>query len=343
MPKKRATSQDVANAAGVSRTTVSLVLNNVQGVNIPESTRERVRDAARDLGYVPNATAQALATQRARAIGLIMTRSPEHIASDVFLPQLISGLLTVIKKRDFRLLIEIVDGNADDRAYIKLAQAKHIDGMIILTPRSTDEGIKKLDEMNIPAVLIGGIPECRLTSVLADDRAASQQAVEHLTAQGHTEIACILNAREIYPDAQNRLAGYQDALKKADIPYRDSLVRFADFDPQSGQVAMEDLLKKEHFSAAFIASDNVAMGAKRAIREANLHIPEDISIVSFDDIPWAAYADPPLTTVRIPAQEMASKACVLLLDMIHGKKPSRQTFYLKTELVIRQSTQPYRP
>ena len=338
MPKKRATSQDVANAADVSRTTVSLVLNNVQGVNIPAATRERVRDAARALAYVPNATAQALATQRARAVGLVMTRSPHHIASDVFLPQLISGLLTVIKKENFRLLIEIVDENADERAYIDLAQAKHIDGMIILTPRSTDIGIKKLHEMNIPAVLIGGMPGCKLTSVMVDDRKASRQAVEHLIELGHTQIACILNAREVYQDAQSRLAGYKDALEKAGLPYQERMVRFADFDPQSGQIAMEDLLKTEQFTAAFIASDNVAMGAKRAIREAKLHIPDDISVVSFDDIPWSAYSDPPLTTIHIPAEDMARQACMLLLDMIHGKDPSQEIFYLDSSLIIREST-----
>ena len=338
MSKKRATSQDVANAAGVSRTTVSLVLNNVSGINISDATRKRVHEAARSLGYVPNATAQALATQRARAIGLVMTRSPHHISSDVFLPQLISGLLTVIKKEKFRLLIEIVDENADDRAYVDLAQAKHIDGMIILTPRTTDNGIRKLEEMNIPAVLIGELPGCSLVSVLADDRSASREAVNHLIDLGHREIACILNAREIYNDAQNRLLGYKDALQEADFPYRESLVRFADFTPESGQDAMESLLKTEKFSAAFVASDNVAMGAKRAIREAGLHIPDDISLVSFDDIPWAAYADPPLTSVHIPAEEMATRSCMLLLDIIHGKKSEQQIYYLDTELIIREST-----
>ena len=338
MGKKRSTSQDVANAAGVSRTTVSLVLNNVQGVNIPEATRERVREAARRLGYVPNATAQALATQRARAIGLVMTRSPHHISSDVFLPQLISGLLTVIKKENFRLLIEIVDENADERAYVDLAQAKHIDGMIILTPRTTDKGIRKLEEMNIPAVLIGGLPESSLTSVHANDRSASREAVKHFIDLGHREIACVLNAPACYNDAQTRLAGYKDALEEAGLPYHDRLVRFADFDLERGQVAMESLLKSEKFTAAFIASDNVAMGANRAIREAGLHIPDDISIIGFDDTPWAAYADPPLTTVHIPAEEMATRSCMLLLDMIHGKKPAQQTYYLETELIIREST-----
>jgi len=132
---KRVTSQDVANLAGVSRTTVSMVLNEVKGVSISSETRQRVRDAAKNLGYVPNATAQALATRRAKAIGLVMTRSPHHIASDTFLPQILGGLLDVIRQHNFRLLIESVEEEHQDRVYLELAQAKHIDGMILLTPR----------------------------------------------------------------------------------------------------------------------------------------------------------------------------------------------------------------
>lgn len=339
--QKPVLSQDVADLADVSRTTVSLVLNNVEGVNISPATRQRVLDAADLLGYVPNATAQALATQRAQAIGLIMTRSPDHIASDNFLPQILGGLLTVIKKEKFRLLIEIVEEGEHDRAYIELAQAKHIDGMIILTPRTTDIGLKKLGEMNIPAVLFGYFPECTLPSVHVDDRKAAEKATQYLLGLGHRKIACILNAPYIYDTGKTRTLGYQDALKKAGIPFRESLVRYADFDPSSGYEAMRSLLDSgEQFSAVFVASDNVAMGAKSALQKANLSIPEDISVVGFDDIPWAAYATPPLTTVKVPAQKMASEACILLLDLIKGKKPEQREVVLDAELMIRQSCQP---
>ena len=341
MAKKRVVSQDVANLAGVSRTTVSLVLNNVEGANISPATRQRVLDAADQLGYVPNATAQALVTQRAQAIGLIMTRSPDHIASDNFLPQILGGLLNVIKKENFRLLIEIVEDGEHDRAYIELAQAKHIDGMIILTPRATDVGLKKLGEMNIPAVLFGYLPECTLPSVHVDDRKAAETATQYLIGLGHREIACILNAPHIYNTGRDRALGYRDALKKANIPFRESLVRYADFDPSSGYEAMQSLLDAgEKFSAVFVASDNVAMGAKSALQKANLAVPEDISMLGFDNIPWAAYASPPLTTIKVPAQKMASEACSLLLDLIKGEKPEQQDVVLDAELIVRQSCQP---
>jgi len=140
MGNKRVTSQDVADLAGVSRTTVSFVLNNVKGMNISSETRQKVLAAAESLSYIPDASAQALASRRTKAIGLVMTRSPHHIATDAFLPQIIGGLMDVVKERKLRLLIESVEAEHQDRAYLELARAKHIDGMILLTPRIDDAG-----------------------------------------------------------------------------------------------------------------------------------------------------------------------------------------------------------
>ena len=338
MKKKHTTSQDVANLAGVSRTTVSLVLNNVRGVSIPLETRQKVYDAAESLNYVPNATAQALATQRAKAIGLVMTRSPHHIASDTFLPQILGGLLDVVKQQNFRLLIESVEEERQDRVYLELARAKHIDGMILLTPRIDDKGLKKLEDVDIPAVLMGTLTGSSLYSVDVDNRLAAKKATQYLVDLGHTEIACIANAPASYSAAPDRVLGYKDALLSAGISPNNNLIRYADFDPQSGFDCMQFLLASdEDISAVFVASDNVAMGAKSALREANLRIPDDISIVGFDDIPWSQYSDPPLTTVRLPAQELASTACLLLLDLMKGLEPSKRDVVLDTELVVRQS------
>lgn len=336
--KKRTTGQDVADLANVSRTTVSLVLNDVKGANIPLSTREKVRDAAKKLNYIPNATAQALATQRAQAIGLVMTRSPHHIASDNFLPQILGGLLGVVREHKFRLLIETVEEERQERAYLELAQAKHIDGMILLTPRIDDKGFQKLEEVGVPAVLMGKLPDSNLYSVDVDNCSAARQAIEQLIKMGHSKIACIANAPASYSASPERVLGYQNALAEAGIPFNKKLLRYADFSPQSGFDSMQSLLSSgEEFSAVFVASDNVAMGAKAALREAGLSIPDDISMIGFDDIPWAAYADPPLTTVRLPAQEMASEACLLLLELMKGNTPEKRNLVLDTELIVRKS------
>lgn len=338
MANKRVTSQDVASLAGVSRTTVSLVLNEVEGINISPETRQKVHQAAEQLGYIPNATAQALATRRAKAIGLVMTRSPHHIASDTYLPQIIGGLLEVVRKNKLRLLIESVDVEHQDQAYLELIRAKHIDGMILLTPRLDDAGLKKLEEADVPTVLMGNLENSNLYSVDVDNRNAAKKAVRHLVELGHTKIACISNAPISYSAAPERVLGYQDALIEAGISPDDSLIRYADFDPESGFDRMQSLLQNgKTFSAVFVASDNVAMGAKSALREANLLIPEDISIVGFDDIPWAQYADPPLTTIHLPAQELARTACVTLMDLMRGVELEERNLILDTELVVRLS------
>lgn len=338
MKNKRVTSQDVADLAGVSRTTVSLVLNDVEGIHISPGTRQKVRDAAEELGYIPNATAQALATRRARAIGLVMTRGPHHIASDTFLPQILVGLLDVVKQHKLRLLIETVDAEHQDRVYLELARAKHIDGMILLTPRIDDIGLRKLEEVEAPSVLMGKIADSDLYSVDVDNRSAAKQATQYLIELGHKKIACISNAKPSYSAAPDRVLGYKDALKESGYIPDDELIQHADFDPQSGFECMKSLLASgKEFTAVFVASDNVAMGVKSALRDAGLRIPDDISIIGFDDIPWAKYSDPPLTTVRLPAQELASEACLMLLELMQGSKPEEQHMILETELVVRKS------
>jgi LacI family transcriptional regulator, galactose operon repressor len=339
MTKKRVTSQDVADLAGVSRTTVSFVLNDVKGFNISAETRKRVISAAESLNYVPDATAQALASRRAKAIGLVMTRSPHHIATDAFLPQIIGGMMEVVKDNKLRLLIEYVEVEHQDRAYLELARAKHIDGMILLTPRLNDAGLKKLEQVDIPTVLMGHLEGTDFYSVDVDNQLAAQQGVQHLLELGHTQIACIINAPPSYAAAPERVAGYKNALLAAGIMPDDGLIRYADFDPQSGYTQTKSLLESGiEFTAIFVASDNVAMGVKAALREARLRIPEDISLVGFDDIPWAQYADPPLTTVHLQAQEMARSACLMLMDLLQGKEPEIRQQVIETHLVVRKSS-----
>ena len=339
MTKKRVTSQDVANLAGVSRTTVSFVLNDVKTFNISAETRQKVLSAAESLNYVPDATAQALASRRAKAIGLVMTRSPHHIATDAFLPQIIGGLMEVIKDNKLRLLIEYVEVEHQDRAYLELARAKHIDGMILLTPRLNDAGLKKLEQVDIPTVLMGHLEGSNFYSVDVDNQLAAQQGVQHLLDLGHTQIACITNAPPSYAATPDRVIGYKNTLFAAGITPDEGLIRYADFDPQSGYVQAKSLLESGNkFTAIFVASDNVAIGVKAALREAGLRIPEDISLVGFDDIPWAQYADPPLTTVHLQAQEMARKACLMLMDLLQGKEPNVKQQVIKTHLVVRKSS-----
>jgi len=339
LQRKRVTSKDVAKKVGVSRTTVSLVLNDVRGIQISPETRQKVIEAAKELGYVPDATAQALASRRTKAIGLVLTRDQHHIATDAFLPKIISGLLTTAKKRNVRILIDWVEAEHQESAYFELARAQRIDGMILSTPRLDDKALKTLETVDIPTVLMGSITGSSLPFVDVDNTKAAEKATDYLTSLGHKDIACISNAQPKYTAAPERVDGYRKALSKMNIPINEDLIRYADFDPESGYECMRSLLENsDTFTAVFVASDNVAIGAKSALREANLRIPDDISIVGFDDIPWAKYSDPPLTTIQLPAESLAESACTLLLDLIQDKEGTgQQQIILETELIIRKS------
>lgn len=340
--RKRVTSKDVAEKVGVSRTTVSLVLNDVKGIQISPETRQKVLDTAAELKYVPNAAAQALASSRTKAIGLVLTRTQHHIATDAFLPSIISGLLTTAKKQNIRILVDWVEIDHQESAYFELAHTRRIDGMILSTPRLNDTGLKALENLEIPTVLLGSIAESNLHYVDVDNVSAAEKAVAYLISLGHKDIACITNAPPEYTSAPERIKGYKNALLKQEIPINEALIRYADFDPDSGYECMNSILQSgEKFSAVFVASDNVAIGAKSALRDARLHIPDDISIVGFDDIPWAKYSDPPLTTVQLPAESIAQSACTLLLNLINdGDRDKQHQIILDTELIIRKSCRP---
>ena len=337
--EKRVTSRDVARLAGVSRTTVSFVLNDERQHSIRPETRQKVKDAARQLSYYPNASARALASKQAKAIGLIMTRDPHYIAADNFLPQIIGGLLEVANEKQISLLIEWVEPGQQTHTYLSLTQAKHIDGMILLTPRIDDPGLKALEQLEVPCVIMGQVPGSNLPFVDIDNCAAAQMAVHHLITLGHTRIACITNAKLSYTSAFQRLQGYRQALLAADLNPDERLIREADFNSSSGYAAMRDLLASgSEFSAVFVSSDAVALGAMAAIHEAGLTIPRDISIVGFDDIPEAACYYPGLTSVRVPANEIARQSCLLLMQMMKNGAEANKSILLQTELIPRQST-----
>ena len=342
LQRKRVTSKDVAEKVGVSRTTVSLVLNDVQGTQISPETRQKVIDAANELGYVPDATAQALVSRRTKAIGLVLTRTQHHIATDAFLPKIISGLLTTAKKHNIRILVDWVETEHQESVYFELARTKRIDGMILSTPRLNDKALKALETSDIPTVMMGSIAGSELPFVDVDNTKAAEKATSYLVGLGHRDIACISNAPAEYTAAPERVAGFKNALSKMSIPVKEKLICYADFDPESGYECMKSLLQSgEIFSAVFVASDNVAIGAKAALREAGMHIPDDISLIGFDDIPWAKYSDPPLTTIQLPAEALAQSACTLLLDLINDNRSQIQhQIILDTELIIRKSCRP---
>lgn len=337
--RKRATARDVAELAGVSRTTVSLVLNNVPGVRIREETRRRVLEAARRLDYHPDASARRLVRGRTQVIAFVERHLPHRAFVDLFMAQVLRGAHAVARQEGFHILIEpsFSAGDLDGR-YLSLIRERHADGLLISGPRFDDAALLRLHHEGVPIVLHGRPPEGDLPSVDVDNVGGARVATTHLLSLGHRRVAFIGHAPPDYTAAHDRLEGYRQALAEAGVPFDESLVTFAAFTAESGHEAMLDLLKVEPPpTAVFVASDEVALGALGAAREAGLRVPEDLAIVGFDDVPLAAYTEPPLTTLRLPAYALGWVAAEMLIRRIQGEPVERARVRLETELVVRGS------
>jgi LacI family transcriptional regulator len=327
----------VAARAGVSRTTVSFVLSKRPGVNIPVATRQRVEAAAQELRYHAHGPARQLAGGRSMTLGFVLRQSAEQVAADALLAETIHGLAASAKVAGYRVLIEpLMPG---DSTYADLLDAQRTDGLVVSGPRSDDHELTKLVAEGFPIVLQGFRPDLSVPSVDIDNRSAARAAVQHLIGLGHRRIACITNAPIAYTAAAERLSGYRDALEAAGLAFDERLVIEGGFDAASGHHAMTRLLARTSLTAAFVASDVVALGAIRGIREAGLEIPHDISIVGFDDVALAEHFDPPLTTIRVPARALGEAAGRVLLARVKGESVASRTL-LPTELIVRESTGP---
>jgi LacI family transcriptional regulator len=317
---------------------VSFVLNRRVGASIPEETRRRVLAAAEELGYHPHGAARALAGGASHTIGLVLRQSAEQVAADALLAETLWGIGSEAHQGGYRVLVEPLE--PDDGHYSELVRSQHVDGLIVSGPRTDDRELLDLVSDGFPIMLQGSLPSLDVPGVDVDNRAASRLAVEHLIGLGHQRIGCITNAPLAYTASADRLAGYRDALEAAGIETPPEFVVEGAFDAGSGHMAAAMLLEQApDVTALFVASDVVAFGALRAIREAGRKVPADISVVGFDDIPLASHFDPPLTTVRIPARALGAAAGRALLERLAGRAAG-QRLLLPTEFVVRESTAP---
>ena len=341
MVRRNVTHRDVAEKAGVSATTVSFVLNGRTEANISEETKQRVLEAAEVLGYVPNTVAQALARGRTQTFGLILGEG--HYAPSFVWEELVSGVLSVTRQNNFRLLVDRVGEKDHKDSYLRLAQAKSIDGLILPEPSLNNTGIHYLSNYNFPVVVLGHLPEPRLTEIDFDNVGGARAVVEHLLALGHTQIACIthMRAADNLTSLRERLQGYKEALAAANIPFNKELVRYGVDTEQSGYENMLNLLDEgPAFSAVFALNDAVALGAMAAIQTRGLKIPQSIAVAGFDDNPFAAYLNPPLTSVKLPFEELGRLAGQMLVNLINEQAEPGLQVTVPVQLVIRKSTDP---
>ena len=335
MPNSRVTARDVAERAGVSRTTVSFVLNHVEGMRISEETRQRVLGAARELDYHPDSLARRMVSGRTHNIAYVIRQSPDQAFADAFMPEVLNGLARGAAAQGFHVLFEPI-GPEDPRGFAWLIRERHVDGLVISGPRTDDPELLNLLDRGVPVVLQGQLPGVQIPLVDVDNHHGARLATQHLIKLGHARIGLITNAGLAYTAAAARVAGYREAITDAGLLFQESLVRYGNFTPQSGEAAIMDLLNEKP-TAVFVASDVVALGVVKRLQALGVRVPDDVALVGFDDIPLARYLDPPLTTMRLPAFGLGWGAAELITRFINHVPVENQQVLLETELIVRES------
>jgi DNA-binding LacI/PurR family transcriptional regulator len=331
------TIREVAKKAKVSVATVSRVLNDSPLVKT--DTREHVLKIVRELGYFPNVFARGLSKNKTEIIGLVVPPSP-FLFSAYYFNEILRGVEFEASKNNYRLLISVDQSGFEKSQVANLFNQRQVDGLIIVAIPLDALEKSGLEKRKIPLVLIS-THSPQFNCVYADNIEGAVCATQHLIGLGHRRIA-IINGVMSGSDAQERFKGYKEALVKNNIEYRQELVRVGNFRQEEAYKAMEELLGlKPPPTAIFAANDLMAIGAMKAIKEKGMHIPQDISIVGFDDIDLASFIDPPLTTIRQPMFDIGKVAVESLIDIMDKKQAKTVQKALKTELVIRESTTKY--
>lgn len=341
MARERVSAEDVAREAGVSRTTVSFVLNNTPGKSITESTRQRVIEVAARLGYTPNEDARRLARTRTRTIGLFICHS-QFVYSDAFITRVLEGMSQTVNRHRVRLVVQPVGLREPD--YRKIAVQDQAEGIILINAHDEDPALMRLAEERFPMVSMDFLGETSVDQVYVDNEAAAREMTEYLLGLGHRRIAMITHAPVLFFAARKRLDGYRAALEAAGLQYDESLVRFADFSEQSGFTRMRELLAAApDITAVFAGNDVVAYGAMQAALHWGLRIPGDLSIAGFDDDYMSRFLNPPLTTMVLPAAGHGAAAVEALIERLdRGSNGAPILRELRAHLTVRESTGPPR-
>jgi DNA-binding LacI/PurR family transcriptional regulator len=335
--RARPTINDVAARAGVSRQTVSRVVNN-KG-EISDTTRDRVLAAVEDLGYRPNAAARSMVMGRTCTLGCI---SPS--LTDYTFANIIDSAQAEARSLGYFILTGSAPAVENVEALLEEMLHRQVDGLMVLNPRADERYryLLPLIEEGLAVLYLNSTPQGeRVSSVHCDDKEGGYEATRYLIELGHASIATIMGpANEEASD--DRLAGYGRALAEAALSYEpDCLVR-GDWSATSGYLATRRLLGSgQQFTAVFAQNDQMAVGAIRALREAGRRVPDHVSIVGFDDIPLASYFDPPLTTLRQPMVETGKRAAQLLVETIQEPTRAPEQVSLPACLIERASCAPF--
>lgn len=353
----RPTLEAVAAHAGVSRATVSRVVNG--GVGVRMEVQERVAESISALGYVPNRAARSLVTRRTGAVAVVIAEPETRVFADPFFAQQLRGISRELSRHDIQLLLLLVEQRADYDRIGRYLSGGHVDGALMFSLHQDDPLPSMAADSLLPTVF-GGRPswddsdrEPGPLYVDTDNAGGARQAVEHLLGLGRRRIAVITGPLD-QTSAQDRLTGYRDALEEAGAESSTELVAQGGFTAQGGEAAMAELLiRRPDLDAVFACNDLMASGALRTLRARDVRVPDDVAVVGFDNLDPAAWAEPALTTVHQDVEEMGRMMAQLLLRLLevrgaaasesrtdggHQASPAAlQPMITPTRLIVRES------
>jgi DNA-binding LacI/PurR family transcriptional regulator len=324
----------VAARAGVSRATVSRVVNGRSTVR--PDIRESVERAVEELDYVPNLAARSLATRRTDAVALVLSEPSARVfADEPFFSGVVRGVTGELESLQKHLILILAHAATDREHLERYIASSHVDGVLVVSTQGADPLPPALARKGIPVVCSGRVPVRRnLSYVDVANVAGASAAVDHLLSRGRRRIATIAGPQDSVAGV-DRLTGYREALRSR---HRRSIVAVGEFTRDSGALAMRQLLADDpQLDGVFVANDMMAVGALRTLHEAGRRVPDDVSVVGFDDIYAAQFTEPALTTVRQPTDDLGRKLVQTLLRVIGGD-PVEGPVVLPTELVVRGST-----
>ncbi|MFZ7946358.1 LacI family DNA-binding transcriptional regulator [Neobacillus sp. 19] len=324
---------DVAEKAGVSISTVSRVINNSGRVS--EKTKQKVLNIIREMGYQSGVVATALTGTQNVTVGIIIP----NIESPLY-TEIVNKANRIGMTQGFNLLICNTDNNLDlEERYLQLLIQKNVDGIIIGTNATTYSNSRHLLLENLPCVLIvQDMPQVKIDVVSVDDYLGVYQAVTYFISLGHQKIACILGNGKRISD-NNRFQAYKQAMQDNELEYDEKLVYYTDYSIDGGKCAALELFKNSPaVTAVFAYNEFLATGVYQAAKEIGLTIPNDVSVIGFDNTILGRVLDPPLTTIAHPTDEIVEQAMELLMSEIKGAKKIKQRVILPPELIIRGST-----
>ena len=324
----------VAERAGVSPSTVSRILNGTAQVS--EDKQALVKAVIEELGFRPDPAARSLAGGRTMSIGVLT-----QFIDSPYYGEALRGIEDELHKANYVPLFVSGHWNeAEEKNRLFMLQERKVDGIIVLTGKLADETLVDMTA-NIPVVVTGRrLTAPNLFSIDFDNTEGACLAVRHLHALGHRRVAFISGPLD-HPDATQRLQGYREEAQRKDMVLDDSLVVYSDYQESGGFRAMNDLLSASvQFTAVIAANDQMAYGARLALHRAGLRVPEDVSLLGFDDLPHSAFTLPPLTSVRQSVYEIGTSAAKAMFDLLNKRNPPSRL--VEAELVVRESTRIFR-